>query len=670
MTAGSASLPLWKLNRLRAMGLREILHRTSRAATQALERRGLGLASPTPATGLSGARWCEALSGGVDIAAYREAADRILAGRFDVFAMHGVDLGFPPRWNQDPKTGTMPPMGFGKSLNYRDERVVGDIKYLWEPNRHLCLVTLAQAWSLTREPKYAHGCRNLLESWFEACPYPLGINWTSSLELALRLVNWYFAWHLLGGEDAPVLAGEGGPAFRARWQRSIFQHCHFIAGHLSLHSSANNHLLGEYMGLLIGAVAWPLWPQSTRWRRLAVDGFEAQIFLQNASDGVNREQAVYYQHEVIDMALLCGLICRANGVEFSAAYWERLERMIGFLAAVMDRGGNIPMIGDADDAVMVRLAQSPDFNVYRSLLATGAVLFDRPDFATKARSFDDKTRWLLGDAAQQRFDSLLQSASGSTQCAQPTQAFREGGYYVLGHDLGGSEEIRLLADAGPLGYLSIAAHGHADALAFTLSVAGQEFLVDPGTYAYHTQQRWRDYFRGTSAHNTVRVDGQDQSVSGGNFLWLRHAHARCERFETSETEDRFVGVHDGYQRLPDPATHRREIVLDKPRRRIAVLDELKCAGTHDVEVFWHFSEDCRVEVTGSEAVVSRGGVRLRFVAYGANLKLECVTGQDLPPLGWVSRSFDEKRASPTVRWFGRVTGHTKWSTSITMEIDG
>ena len=82
----------------------------------------------------------------------------------------------------------------------------------------------------------------------------------------------------------------------------------------------------------------------------------------------------------------------------------------------------------------------------------------------------------------------------------------------------------------PLGYLSIAAHGHADALSFTLSVGGNEILIDPGTFAYHTQKRWREYFRGTSAHNTLRVDGADQSVPGGNFLWTQHSQTRVLSF--------------------------------------------------------------------------------------------------------------------------------------------
>jgi hypothetical protein len=189
---------------------------------------------------------------------------------------------------------------------------------------------LAQSWQLTGETRFLEGCRALLDSWFVQCPYPLGVNWTSSLEHALRLVNWSLAWHLVGGDKSQLFAGEQGEAFRQRWLRVIYQHCHFIAGHLSLHSSANNHLLGEYLGLLVGSVTWPMWRESESWQRVASAGFVAESLRQNGADGVNREQAVYYQHQVMEMMLIAGMLCRANAVRLAEDFWLRLERLWSF----------------------------------------------------------------------------------------------------------------------------------------------------------------------------------------------------------------------------------------------------------------------------------------------------------------------------------------------------
>lgn len=650
---------LWKLKRLRSMGASELLYRARQSVHAKLEERGIGRACPGEPQGLNGLAWCDGFASQFDVAAYTSAADRILAGRFNVFAMRDAALGFPPTWNQDPRTLVSAPLVFGKTLNYRDERVVGNIKYLWEPNRHLELVTLAQAWRLSGDARYIEGCQQLLDSWFEQCPYPLGVNWVSSLEHSVRLMNWSFAWHLLGGDKSPLFDGEAGEAFRGRWLRSVFEHCHFIAGHFSRYSSANNHLLGEYMGLLVGAVTWPMWTESATWKNAAVLGFEMETLRQNGPDGVNREQAVYYQHEVMDMMLLCGLICRANRVEFSESYWKRLEHLMEFLAAVMNRSGQVPMIGDADDALMVRLSQEPDWSPYRSLLATGAVLFGRGDVAAKAGHFDDKSRWLLGDSAADIFHALQQP-----EAERPRRSFPEAGYYLMGTRFGAADEVRGIVDCGPLGYLSIAAHGHADALSFLLSAGGRELLIDPGTYAYHTQKKWRNYFRGTFAHNTLCVDGADQSVIGGNFLWLRKANAHCVRAELDGERQLFRGWHDGYLRLNDPVKHQREIIFDATNNCFEVIDELDCSDRHEIELCWHLAEDCAVDFQGGMVIADSGIVRLTMSMDESGLSPKLLRGDEDPPAGWVSRSFDAKTPTTTIVWHGEIQRNVRLQTRL------
>ena len=167
----------WTFNRLKAMNAAEVGFRLRRKIQGRVERAGIGLARPLPPSGPCGKPWLAELPRGFDPEPYVRAADRILEGSFDIFALHGASLGFPPRWQVDPKTGVEAPLQFGKELDYRDAAVVGDIKYLWEINRHLELVTLAQAWHLTGQERYAHGCRTLLDSWFAQCPYPQGVNW-------------------------------------------------------------------------------------------------------------------------------------------------------------------------------------------------------------------------------------------------------------------------------------------------------------------------------------------------------------------------------------------------------------------------------------------------------------------------------------------------------------
>jgi hypothetical protein len=639
----------------------EIGHRVIKAASMRVEKLGLTRTSvPAPDLTRRARAWidCEAR---VDPAPYVAAADRIAAGRLDVFALRDVDLGLPPRWNRDPKTGIEAPLEFGKTLDYRNEAVVGDCKYLWEPNRHLQLVTLAQAYCLTKDRKYGEALALQLESWFEACPYPMGPNWSSALEAGLRLINWALAWQLVGGLESKLFEGAEGAAFRSRWLTSIYQHCEFVSGHYSLHSSANNHLIGELAGVVIASIAWPYWDRSRQWFDKAHAMLEREALLQNAPDGVNREQAVSYQQWELDLLLLPLLAVQANGRSFSVEYRARIEAMLEYVASIIDVGGNVPMFGDADDGFVVKLDPREGFCRFHSLLATGAILFGRGDFKAKAGAMDDKTRWLIGAEADSRFDAI----GVSTARLPVRRAFPEGGYYILGTDFETPNEIRLIADAGPLGYREIAAHGHADALSFTLSVGGREFFVDPGTYAYHTQGQWRDYFRGTGAHNTVRIDGIDQSEPGGNFMWLRKARATCSQWFESAEEDVFEGWHDGYLGLADPVMHRRRIVLEKPARRATIEDTLQMSGRHAVELFFHCHEECVVERV-------EGGVRLSRGDRSILLELPQLPGAEVhileasehPIGGWVSRRFDHKQRAPTILWTGTLAGRQVLATRI------
>jgi uncharacterized heparinase superfamily protein len=86
-----------------------------------------------------------------------------------------------------------------------------------------------------------------------------------------------------------------------------------------------------------------------------------------------------------------------------------------------------------------------------------------------------------------------------------------------------SARWQVLLDAGPLGLGSLAAHGHADALSLWASLDGKPLLIDAGTYAYHEDPAWRDHFRSTPAHNTLTLDGKNQSEIHGPFLWGRKA---------------------------------------------------------------------------------------------------------------------------------------------------
>ena len=157
------------------MSVPELLHRIREKCLINLQRLGLFSVKQAPAPDLS-VKVRPWLKSGTALPAdcYLEEATRVLAGQVAIFALRPASLGVVPLWNTDPKSGVHAPLVFGRVLDYRNSEVVGDIKYLWEPNRHLQWVVLAQAYALSRERRFLDGFAEQLSSWLEQCPLSSG----------------------------------------------------------------------------------------------------------------------------------------------------------------------------------------------------------------------------------------------------------------------------------------------------------------------------------------------------------------------------------------------------------------------------------------------------------------------------------------------------------------
>jgi hypothetical protein len=372
-------------------------------------------------------------------------------------------------------------------------------------------------------------------------------------------------------------------------------------------------------------------------------------------DGVGKERATEYQLFILEFFLLAGALGQAIDDPFPPEYWERLRCMVTFLSAISDREGNLPMIGDSDSGQVVKLPESPRERA-RSLIQLSQ--FPRKP-APEARETEVRSLLLLwGQTPEEIPLAPVQTAD------QHLRIFPQGGYYVLAADRGHDDEMIVVFDAGPLGFPPLYAHGHADALSFWLSYGGHEFLIDPGTFCYYANDVWRAYFRGTAAHNTVRIDGGDQSVAGGRFLWRQAARCRAERVEDNDEFVAVEGSHDGYQRLTDPVTHWRGMRLQKKSRRLVITDRLECRSRHDVEIFFHFSETCQVRQVGSASFEALNGNKRLSIRLDTQLKPELYRGSETPISGWVSRAFGVKEPTFTLVGHARVTGSAQFLTEV------
>ena len=651
--------PRWYLNRLRRMSGEEVAWRLAALGRDVLDRARLASGPPSePPPALLAAAEPGFRVADVEVGEWARAgatleedtwrrrllarADRIAAHRLSFFALEAHHLGDPIDWNRDHESGRSAALRFAPWIDYRDPAVTGDAKVVWEPNRHLHLVVLARAYRASGERRYAEAVLEQIDSWLRSCPFGWGMNWRSPLEISIRLINWVWSLDLI--RESGLLTGD----LRARVLSSVHLHAREISRKYSAGSSANNHLIGEAAGVFVASCYFHGLDPTGRWRRDSRDILRREIVAQTFPDGCTREQAIGYHLFVLQFLLIAAVVARGVGEDLGPEYAERLQKMLEFVGALTEGGDRLPAFGDADDGYVLDLGDGGISA--QGLLSAGACLLGRADFAAWAGGYREEARWLAGREGRRVFDALPPLPPAGLL---RSRSFPDSGYYLLQSGSEGTgDRISVLFDCGDLGFGPIAAHGHADALSFVLRAFGLDVLVDPGTYDYFTHPEWRRYFRSTPAHNTLAVDGRDQSEMRGPFLWGRRARARCLDFEARAEGGLVTGEHDGYAGLEDPVLHRRVLELDGAAGRLLIRDQVQAREEHTLELFFHVSEDCRVLRSGSGRYEIDTGRGLVSIEIDPRLVVEERVASERPPGGWVSRRYH--RRSPTTTIVGRA----------------
>ena len=557
------------------------------------------------------------------------AADRLLKGEWEMLGVVRTDM-TQPDWFYCPVTDRRSAPGqYAFSINQRSEETVGNVKQVWEVNRLQHLTLLAAAWYLTGEDAYAERVAEQLRSWWQENPFLSGVNWTSGIELGVRLIN--FAWirRLLDGW--PPVAGLFEHNDLAL--RQIHWHQQYLAAFESRGSSANNHVIAEAAGQLAGSCAFPWFAESDRWRRDSARLLERELEHNTFPSGINRELASDYHGFVAELGFFAALEAEAAGAPLGAGTWRLLCSMTDAMAALVDERLRPPRQGDSDEGRVV-LLDVPEHNRWPALLALGDALFGRLDWWPRTEP----------DAGSVLAGALLggpRDIPGRPR--QRPDRFRDAGLTILRTPPSapgetGSPELWCRCDGGPHGFLSIAAHAHADALSVEVRYGGVDVLADPGTYCYHGEPGWRSYFQSTVGHNTVEVGGQWQSTRGGAFLWLKHATGRELAVSDNGAEARWSAEHDGYAAASPPARHQRSVRLDRGSRVIEITDEIDGDG-QDIRLAFHLGPEVAAELDGLTAGLSwpdaaaPGAARLLLPG---GLRWSLHRGETGPILGWYS----------------------------------
>ncbi|MBP9665275.1 MAG: alginate lyase family protein, partial [Pyrinomonadaceae bacterium] len=420
------------------------------------------------------------------------AADNIVDGRIDLLGLKGLYVGKDIDWLREPLSAKRSPLKHWKEFDDFDTES-GNKKIVWELNRHQHFFTLGVAFWLTSDEKYGEAFARHLSSWIEQNPPGLGVNWSSSLEIALRSMSWIWGFHLFRDSDHLT------PKLFLDALKHLHRHGRHIERYLSKYYSPNTHLTGEGLGLYYLGTQLPFFKRAERWRRLGEDILTGEIEKQILPDGVYFEQSLWYQRYSVDFYVHFAILRSLFGgpcLNTDAARIEnRLQAAFDWMMAATQPDGSTPLIGDDDGGRMLPLtsARSDDF---RASLAVSAIIFDRADHKFVSGGINEDIFWLTGIEGLAAYDRL-----NAAEPALNSAEFKDGGYCVM-RDGWRDADNYLIVDAGEVGALS-GGHGHADALSIVASINGQPLLVDSGTYTYHESRELRDYFRSTSAHNTL-----------------------------------------------------------------------------------------------------------------------------------------------------------------------
>ena len=644
----------WYVQRLRQMSATEVAgravdhaRRTSWARRQVLPGEAVGLPS--------GLRDCRLFSTPLPAGTREEvpaearlaviaAADRLVAGRWSLLGTPREDI-VRPDWFLDPVTGRRAPQDrLAFRINHRDEGETGNVKSVWELSRHHHLTVLASAWWLTADDTYAQVIDEQLRSWWSENPFLSGVHWTSGIELGVRLTSWVWVRRLLHDwAKVEDLFDANEDALRQIWW-----HQRYLAAFRSRGSSANNHVVAEEAGRLAAACAFPWYAESDSWREDAARQLQRELRANTFESGVNRELATDYHRFVTELGLVAAVESAAAGHPLRDDTWSLLTASVDAAAAMVDETGRPPRQGDGDEGRALVL-DDPEADPSGLLLGLG-------DALVGSLPWWPATPVSLGAVAMSSLVPRRARTAGRPEKAPRNYA--DAGMCLLRTPPEDGPEIWCRCDGGPHGFLSIAAHAHADALGVEVRYGGVDVLADPGTYCYHGEPEWRSYFRSTLAHNTIEVDGTNQSVEAGPFLWSAHTPGHVTHTNLGDrAAQTWSAHHTGYARLDPALRHVRTVILDRGSRRLSILDAVTGDDAHALRLAFHLGPEVEVELVGTTARLSwPSGDGSAVLHLPEQLGWTAHRGETDPVLGWYSPRFGERVPTTTLVGAGVTEG--------------
>jgi uncharacterized heparinase superfamily protein len=518
------------------------------------------------------------------------------------------------------------------SFNGEAHRLVNPIDWLRNPSSdiewHILLhkfyyaVGLGLAFERSGDTTYVARWVQLLDGWIASTP----LGFIAADVTGRRVQNWIYSLHLMVGHAAHEPGPSLTPTFHRRLLVSLAHQVDFLCENLT---PKRNHRTLELYAIFLAGVVFPEMRRAAHWRAFALEHTVDNLAADLLPDGVHCELSTDYHHLVLKNALNFRRLAALNGVDVPPSFDSHLQRGLEFSLHVHQPSGTVPSLSDGD------------VRSYLDLLRQGAELFGREDMMYVA------TQGRVGQPPLERVAHF--GASGysivRSHWGQKGQAFAAAQHLVF--------------DCGPVGEGN---HGHFDCLSFELAANGQALIVDPGRYTYSETvhpadgTNWRVRFRSTAVHNTVCVDGRNQTryVPRAIKPGTRHATGSV-RHKISGPAPNACFVERFHEAGIDllhgsAASHEYDAVHDRclvgvDGRYWIVSDWLRAPTRHSYRLNFQLGPQAQ-----AHACLSRDAHGWRLASTGLLVMQPGSTRTD-PKLvpSWVSASYGHKQPAPALQ---------------------
>jgi len=542
-----------------------------------------------------------------------EEADDICNHYFDLLGSGKIQFGKKIPWHTDFKSGYRWPLRFYLDMLPIDplddplkEKLKYDGKVPYELSRFQHLVRLGRAYWITNNEQYTQEFISEVKDWMEKNPPYYGVNWTCTMEVAIRASNWILGFYFF--RNSKEITDE----FLIKFLRSLLIHGKYIERNLerSWRGFTSNHYLSDIAGLVYLGIFFKDTKEGQKWLKFGIKELKKEMQKQVYSDGCDFEASTCYHRLVLELFFFSTLLVMINDKDFGdenykeisekifdKEYTIRLYKMFEVVLYLLKPNGRMPQIGDNDNG---RLHIFIDREVLdmRYLLTLGAIFFKEPRFKIKEFGFCEEALWIFGENGYKIWRSLKENTLSNVK----SKALPNAGWYIMRNN-----KDYCIISCGPNGQKGNGGHCHNDKLSFELCIDGKDVIVDPGTYVYTPYPEWRNKFRSTAYHNTVVVDNQEQNRFIENNLFSLKNDAKCKCLDFGEDDEKiwFKGKHYGYKRLKNPVVHRREIIFNKKEKKLEIIDKFRGAGQYNLEWNFYFSSEIEMILAENKIMVKK-----------------------------------------------------------------